>query len=413
MKSRERHAAPKRQRGAAALVLAALMVVFCGTLAGTYYLGRHGASASPGFEQADSLRWAQEAVTGFAAAHGRLPCAASVRDGAENCAPGSGKGWLPVASIEQFARPPASRGHMQTRYVVYRGTGGGADPDLAVADDAFHPGLSVGSVPLAYPSVVSSIDLCGKLRAASLPPASERWATGDGPSGANARIDRANIPSPTGAGLVNVAFGLAVAPIGTADDQSGLNGAAGPHMESPYRGVDATYRDVVRAVDFGAMFDTLSCAMTMASLDGLAVAASWTKDAAGMRTGNIEGSATIAEIEKIIVTASGVGVVSVGLDLKNAISSKALATTLVATNTPLLPQPQAVLAVASGTAGAITATQTNVLAEVDLARALLGTGVETGNLVAYEIAGKNSRDSQVWDGASAVVAAAEALGVAP
>ncbi len=413
MKSRQRHSTPERQRGAAALVLAALMVVFCGTLAGTYYLGHQGASASPGFEQADSLRWAQEAVTGFAAAHGRLPCAASVRDGAENCAPGSGKGWLPVASIEHFALPPTARGRLQTRYMVYRGTDGGADPDLAVADEAFQPKLADGSIPTAYPDVVSSIDLCGKLRAASLPAATERWMAGDGPSGASARIDRANVPAPDGAGIVNVAFALSVAPIGTPDEQSGLNGAAGPHMESPYRAVDARYRDIVRVVDFASLFDTLSCSMTMASLDGLAVAASWTKDSTGIRKGNIEGSQTIADIEKIIVAAAGVGVVSTGLDLKSAVSSEALATALVATNTPLVPQPQAVVAVASGVAGQVTAGKTLALAEVDLVKGVAGAAVEAGNLVAYEVAGKKSRDSHVWDGATAVVAAADATGVAP
>lgn len=408
-----RHRRSGPQRGAAALVLAALMVVFCTTLAGTYYLASRDAFSVIGDEQSASLRWAQEAVTGFAMANGRLPCAAAVRDGAESCATGTGKGWLPVATIEQFAHAAAARGRMHVRYMVYRGTGGGPDVDLASADDAFKPTLTDGSIPAGYPAVVSSVDLCGKLRAASLPSAGDRWAAGPGPTGDTARTDRANVKSASGGGVANVAYAVAVSPTGTADDQSGANAAAGPSMESPYRTAGPTYRAAVRAVDFASLYEKLSCAMAAASLDGIAVAANWTVDSVAMRKGTIEGSAKIAEIEELVVTSAWVGVSSSALDLRSASINAAKAAALVATNTPLLPEPTAVVAVASGTAGTVTAATTLSMAKIDLERGVVGAAVETGNLVAYRIAEKIGKDSHVWVDSTAVLRVADTLGTAP
>lgn len=407
------HNAPKRQHGAAALMLAVLMVVFCATLAAGHYLGSRKAASSSTHDQTESLRWAQEAVAGFAIAYGRLPCAAAKRDGVEDCATGLEKGWLPVASIEPFAASSAMKGRMQVRYLVYRGTGAVADPDLAVPADAFQPALTDGAVPTAYPIVLSSVDLCGKLRAVSVPATASRWTTGSGPTGSDVRADRANVALPSGTGTMNIAYGLAAAPVGTSDKQSGLNADLDAHMESPYRNVDESYRDIVRVVDFPTLFDSLGCSMTMASLDGLAVAANWTGSSVAMRLGNIEGSAKVVEIEQIIVTGAGVGVVSSGLDLKNASESAAKAATLIATNQPLLPQPEAAIAVASGTAGAVTAAATLSSAQFDLVKATAGALAEAGNLVTYEIAGKKARDSYVWDGSAAVLAMADAQGIAP
>jgi hypothetical protein len=389
------------------------MVVFCGTLAGTYYINSRSAASATSYEQLESLRWAQEAITGFAAAQGRLPCTANIRDGAENCVSGNAKGWLPVASIEQFAHPSAARGRMQIRYLAYRGTDGGVDPDLGVATDAFEPTGVDGSAPKGYPALVSSVDLCGKLRAASLPAATSRWMPGKGPSGSAARTDRAHVPLSTGGGIMNVAYAIAVSPTGTADNNSGLNAAAGPRFESPYRAVDGTYRDLVRAVEFGVLFDTLACGMTTASLDGLAVAASWTADSVGARKGAIEASKKVVEIEGIIVTGAGLLAVGSGLDLKNATTSLAVATATVAVNTPLQPAPPAVAAVLSGTAGMATATTTIASAKFDLVKAVAGAGVEAGSLVEYRVAQTKAENSHVWADATAVLTAADTLGTTP
>ncbi|MGI4779272.1 MAG: hypothetical protein ACRYGA_14360 [Janthinobacterium lividum] len=412
---RTKHASTRlnSQRGAAALILAALMVVFCATLAGSYYVGSQSASSATSYEQVESLRWAQEAITGFATAQGRLPCPASVRDGAENCAPGIAKGWLPVASIEQFVHPLSARGRMQIRYLVYRGADGGADPDLAVATDSFQPTGADGSVPKSYPALVSSADLCGQLHAASLPDAASRWTPGHGPSGSSARADRANVPLATGGGSMNVAYALAVSPVGTADDNSGLNAAAGPHFESPYRTGNGSYRDIVRAVEFGVLYDTLACGMTTASLDGLAVAASWTTDSVGAREGAIEATKKVVEIEALIVTGSGLLAIGSGLDLKNAMTSLSVATTTIAVNTPLEPWPPAVAAVVSGTAGAVTATATIASAKVDLGKSVVGAGVEAGSLVEYRVAEAKATNSHVWKDSIAILTAADTMGISP
>ena len=411
MRSGRSRVAASHQQGAAALVLAALMVVFTGTLAGTYYLGSRSSSSITRFEQTESLRWAQESINGFAAANGRLPCPASAPDGAEDCAPGFAKGWLPTASIEQFGSAPAARGHMPLRYLAYRGVGG-SDPDLAVADDAYQPASVDGAAPKAYPSVVSGVDLCGKLRAAALSNGSSRWETGSAPSGADARPLRASVPvAGSGGSFTNIAYGIAAPPVGTGKSDSGLNADISPKLESPYRTVDGGYRDIVRIVDFAALSDTLSCPLVMASLDTLAVAATWTADAVGAREGAISGSQSLIEIESVMVPAAAVSVVSAELDVRNAIVVAAKSVALVAAETPGLPATAA--AVASGNAGIATAAAALGLAEIDRGRAVGGAVTEAGYMAAYIAAKKLAEDSSVWNGSASILAVADRQGVSP
>lgn len=415
MKFRRKGAMAARQRGAAALVLAAMMVLFTGTLVGTYYLSSRSASSIVRFEQIDSLRWAQESITGFAAANGRLPCPASSPDGTENCTSGFAKGWLPTAAIEQFGSTPAARGRMPLRYLAYRGIGTGPDPDLSVLDDAYQPALAVAvAAPAAYPSLVSSVDLCGKLRAAALPHSGSRWQTGIAPSGATARPMRASVPvTNSGSSIMNVAYGLAAAPIGTAKSDSGLNADIAPQLESPYRAVDNAYRDVVRVVDFAALSDALSCAVVMASLDTLSTAATWTADAVGAREGAIKGSQALIDIESVAAPSAAVAVVSAQLDLKNAIVKGVESVATVAENTPGLPDPVNVVAVASGNAGIVTSAETVRLAEIDRVRAVIGAVTETGYMLAYVAAKKKAEDSHVWNGSASILATADRQGVSP
>lgn len=404
-----------RQQGAAALMLAALMVVFTGTLIATYYLGSRSASSTARFEQIDSLRWAQESITGFATANGRLPCPASLPDGLESCALGFAKGWLPTSAIEQFGSTPAAQGRMPVRYVVYRGTGGAAgnanEPDLALADDAFQPTLVDGSAPAKYPPVVSGADLCGKLRAAALPKSGSRWQTGVARSGAAANVALANVPVTGGGSITNVAYGIAASPIGTAKNEAGLNGDAASHLESPYRAIDNTYRDVVRVVDFATLSETLSCPLTMASLDTLATAAGWTADSIGARQGAIDGSDMFVKIEGVIVSAASVGIVSATIDMRNAAEKASQAATLVAVKTPLLPESAP--SVAMGTAGIATAASALALAEIDLVRAVAGATVEATYMGAYGVAKKVAEDSRVWVGSASILAAADRQGISP
>lgn len=413
MKISRKGAIATRQRGAAALVLAAMMVIFTGTLVGTYYLGSQSTSSTARFEQVESLRWAQESITGFAAANGRLPCPASSPDGTENCTSGFAKGWLPTAAIEQFGSTPAARGRMPLRYLAYRGVGVGSDPDLAVLDDAYRPALAVAvAAPAAYPSLVSSVDLCGKLRAAALPHSNSRWQTGGAPTGATARPMRASVPvANSGASIMNVAYGLAAATIGTARSDSGLNADIAPKLESPYRAVDNAYRDVVRVVDFAALSEVLSCPVVMASLDTLSTAATWTADSVGARKGAIDGSQTLIDIQKIITAAAAVGVVSAQLNIRNILSKGAESAALVALETPFLPE--SAVAVASGIAGIATAAAAMPIAEIDRGRAVAGALVEGGYMLAYVAAKKKAEDSYVWNGSASILAIADRQGISP
>lgn len=413
MKFRRKGAMAARQRGAAALVLAAMMVIFTGTLVGTYYLGSRSASSVARFEQVESLRWAQESITGFAAANGRLPCPASSPDGTENCTAGFAKGWLPTAAIEQFGSTPAARGRMPLRYLAYRGAGVGADPDLATLDDAYQPALAAAvTAPAAYPSLVSGVDLCGKLRAAALPHGSSRWQTGAAPTGATARPARANVPVTNGGGSVmNVAYGLAAAPIGTAKSDAGLNADIAPQLESPYRAVDNAYRDVVRVVDFAALSDALSCPVVMASLDTLSTAATWTADSAGAREGAIKGSQALIDLQKVIVSAAAIGVVAAELDIRNVVAKGIESAALVARETPFLPASAE--AVASGTAGIATAAAALPLAEIDRVRAVAGTVVEGAYMLTYVAAREKADRSYVWNGSASILAMADRQGISP
>ncbi|MGJ7580322.1 hypothetical protein ACSFA3_09085 [Variovorax sp. RHLX14] len=415
MEVRRKGAIAARQRGAAALVLAAMMVIFTGTLVATYYLGSRSASSIARFEQVESLRWAQESITGFAAANGRLPCPASSPDGTENCTSGFAKGWLPTAAIEQFGSTPGARGRMPLRYLAYRGVGAGSDPDLATLDDAYQPALAATvAAPAAYPSLISSVDLCGKLRAAALPHGSSRWQTGGPPTGATARPARANVPvTNSGGSIMNVAYGLAASPIGTAKSDSGLNADIAPQLESPYRAVDNAYRDVVRVVDFAALSDALSCSAVMASLDTLSTAATWTAAAVGAREGAIKGSQALIDIESVAVPSAAVGVVSAQLDVKNAIAKAVESVATVAQNFPGLPDPVSVVAVASGNAGIVTSAETLRLAEIDRIRAVAGAMTEAGYMLAYIAAKKTAEDSYVWNGSASILAIADRQGVSP
>jgi hypothetical protein len=415
---------PVGQKGVAALGLAATMVVFVGTMAGVAFLGHDRNGALPDPEQAESLRWAEEAISGFVATQGRLPCPSSTRGGTENCAASFGKGWLPTASLEQFARPAGTRGRLHARYAVYRGLGG-TDPDLAVATDAYQPTASgpalsspsaavpaTDSAPTGgYPSVVSNVDLCAKLRATmpTLASATSPWRQGMAPAAGLTRADRAHVVA--AGGIANVAYALAVAPTGASEASSLSNADAGPGMEDPSKAVTATYRDVVRAVDFRTLHQALSCALATASLDTLAMARTWTDDSAGMRKGTIEGSMQLVKIEAVIVSSEVVEVASSVIDTGNAVYSAMQGGALVVQATPGLPET--LPAFNAGTQGLATSLLAKKFALIDTGRNTVGLATESTYAATYLKLAKDAEASRVWTTSVPVVAAADELGTAP
>jgi hypothetical protein len=419
-----RPAVPIRQLGVAALGLAATMVVFVGTMAGVAFIGQDRNASLPDREQTESLRWADEAISGFVAAQGRLPCPASNRGGTENCATSFAKGWLPAASLEQFASPVSTRGRLHARYAVYRGVGGG-DPDLAIATDAYQPLASgptlsspstsfstTDSAPSGgYPKVVSNVDLCAKLRATmpTLHGAQSPWRQGMAPAAGLARADRAHVGAAGGIG--NVAYALAVAPTGADEASSVSNAAAGPGMEDPSKAVNGTYRDVVHAVDFGTLYQSLSCPLATASLDTMALARTWADEAAGMRKGTVEGSMQLVKIEGVVVSSEAVDVVSTAIDTKNTIFTEAQGTALAAAAAPGLPET--LPAFTAGTQGAVTSLTAGQFAIIDAVRSAAGLAVESAYGATYLALAKKAEASRVWTTSVPVVAAADGLGTTP
>jgi hypothetical protein len=378
---------PRGQSGVAALGLAAMMVLFVGTLLGSEYLGK--TPLSPDDEQASVLRWAEDAVNGFALVQGRLPCPSRTPGGLENCGTASGKGWLPVASIEPLSSATGSRAPAHVVYAVYRGTGG-ADPDLAAADDAYQPTSASD-----YPHIVSNgVDLCGKLRDAR-----------------PTRSDRASVVSSTGSsGFAHVAYGLAVAPRGMVVD-SALNAGPSPRLEDPLRRIDATYHDRVRGVDFDALGRTLSCSLTLASLDTLAIAAKWPDESVSSRSDTIDASKQIEKIEAVIISSEGVDLISSAIDTVDSIWTGAQAQQLVAVATPGLPATLPIFTL--GTAGIATSLVANKMAIADTVANALGLITESAYAGTYGNLARKAERSRVWASATPLLAAADAIGTAP
>ena len=191
-------------------------------------------------DQADALVWADQALAGFAASHGRLPCPASQADGVERCDLGQAKGWLPTATL---AADGAGRlpGQGQIRYLVYRHD----EDDLTRLQDLFNPQGSGGKV---YDfGQINEMDLCLRLQQADqVPP---------GPVAAH-------IAAAGAAGVINIAYGVAAPGIDADSDGSlfdGANAGAGPVLERPDREPGPGYDDRVRVRDFNTLAQALGC----------------------------------------------------------------------------------------------------------------------------------------------------------
>lgn len=143
-----------RQRGIAALSLAALTVLFCAMLLAGGLLPRSGSASASVEDQMKSMDWAQNAISSFIATRGRTPCAASERGGEEDCAL-KGKGWLPLKTLQSITSTAGYASNPDTRYAAYRGAAiTPDDPDLAADSDGFIPTVADGSPLPDYPTVV-------------------------------------------------------------------------------------------------------------------------------------------------------------------------------------------------------------------------------------------------------------------
>lgn len=207
-------------------------------------------------EAPPALTAADQALVGYAAVHSRLPCPDTTGDGVEDC-DGNAVGKLPLVTLG------LTRADLRAvRYGVFRAAQ--ADPrldaDLAArpALDRFAPLIAMGHpVAVLSPSPllgnINGIDFCTALR------------SGGALATSNTRL---HIQDAAGAPLKNVAYALALPGALDADNNASLfdgANASATGFSSPARPIDATYDDVVLAVDFSQMFSRMSCAGVLAA----------------------------------------------------------------------------------------------------------------------------------------------------
>jgi len=261
--------------------------------------------------QADALVWADQALAGFAASHGRLPCPASQAGGEERCDLGQAKGWLPAATLvaDGAGRLPGS---MQIRYLVYRAS----DDDLTRALDLFNP---VGSGGKVYSfGHVSEMDLCLRLQQAQQVPAG-LWA--------------AHIAGGAGAGIINIAYGVVAPGIDADSDGSlfdGANSGVAPRLERPDREPGAGYDDRVRVRDFNTLAQALGCELGMYSLHALARAVGATEEALDQREAIASGTVMLIAVNAVTTLVHIAKGIMGGITLATAVTQTGVAAAALA-----------------------------------------------------------------------------------
>lgn len=226
----------------------------------TVVVWRFGSSASQRIEQIQApqtLIAADNALIGYIAAKHRLPCPDTAGDGVEHCG-GASIGGLPMVTLG------LARADLQNvRYGVFRSSTNNAD--LAVASDSFYPllaaipgGSGIAPVGLTAPlGSVNGIDFCHALRLA-----------GALPGGVSSLATALNIRAPNTSLadsilIKNVAYALSLPGTGS-NPATNLNTLANS-FASPGQPISTDYRDVVLAVDFGQVFDRMSCGGILAA----------------------------------------------------------------------------------------------------------------------------------------------------
>lgn len=242
------------------LIELALGLVVIGVI--TVVVLRFGFSASQRIAQVEApqtLIAADQALVGFVASMHRLPCPDTLGDGREHCS-GAAIGRLPVVTLG-LARADL----LNVRYGVFRSAANSDSADLAVASDRFYPLLAMvpaaaGIGPSALPMPlgnINGIDFCHALR-----------LSGALPRGAGSISDALNIRAPGATPgnstiLKNVAYALSLPGVGS-DPTANLN-TLDNSFAAPGQPAGVGYQDSVLAVDFGQLFERLSCGGILAS----------------------------------------------------------------------------------------------------------------------------------------------------
>jgi prepilin-type N-terminal cleavage/methylation domain-containing protein len=253
----------KRTSKGYTLIELAVGLVILGVL--TVVLWRFGFSVSQGIsriEAPQTLVAADQALVGFVAAHGRLPCPDTVGDGAEHC------GAVTIGQLPVVALGLARADVLQVRYGVFRRpqVSPATDTDLAAQPlDRFFPWLAVipntaGVSPVALNQplgATNGLDFCQALRLGGALPTGALTDT----TVLNIRASNAILAN--SAPIRNVAYALSLPDAGT-DPANNLNTLANA-FASPTQPSSAAYHDTVLAVDFAQLFDRLSCGPILAT----------------------------------------------------------------------------------------------------------------------------------------------------
>lgn len=245
------------------LIELAIVISVLGLIA--VLLWRFGSLASQRIAETESpqiLADANQALIGFAMVNHRLPCpdTSATGDGLEHCG-GAVIGRLPIVTLG------LARADMQSmRYGVFSS----AADSLDTATDRFTPlvtyssirnnansGYDYGSATASETllGAVNGIDFCDALRLAGT---------------STADVNSLNIRDSGNGFVKNIAYALALPGAHDANGDGQLFDGANVSSLSfaaPSQPVSANYDDVVLAVDFGQLFDRMSCGGVLSAAD--------------------------------------------------------------------------------------------------------------------------------------------------